>query len=186
MRRRLPPSGSAPNSHYTHITHIHIHIRGCLLQILCTCTVVLQITSFQRPQQRCLQSADNSGHRGLAYRIPDTRQFRNPRHKTAPRSLALDDCRSHAAYDAGMLHSQRGSPHSLSSRRFQPAAGRQGGPAFPPAPAHPRQGECDPLSACEREGEAASLVDQVWRARSPWQHPHLPTALPLPLGDVLH
>ena len=38
MRRWLPPSGSAPNSHYTHITHIHIHIRGCLLQTLCTCS----------------------------------------------------------------------------------------------------------------------------------------------------
>ena len=65
---------------------------------------------------------------------------------------------------------------------------RRGGKAGPPSrlrqPTHDKEIR-DPLSACEREGEAASLVDQVWRARSPWQHPHLPTALPLGTGLAL-
>ena len=136
-----------------------------------TVYVAVPILPYPKPPKRKIPGTRRARTRGLAG-SPSSSRFPH-RGWGALRSY---DCRSlmlragggnaHGTQAARKRSGQR-TARTSGTQAIRPAAARQSVPAFPPAPAHPRQGECDPLSACEREGEAASLVDQVWRARSP-------------------
>ena len=84
-------------AHLIHTTHTSHTYTFTLEGVYCKhyVPVVLLITSFQQRPQRCLTI-------GRRFRTSRSRlsRHRNPRHKTAPRSLALYDCRSHAAYES--------------------------------------------------------------------------------------